>query len=126
MFSGLLATGYAYAAMRRRRLYPVVFLFQFAGARLLARTIPGFWAGGIVNPVSPALGARLVIDGLLITGLTVIGYVLFIVFISSEGSRHLKLRAEVDLAAALQARLVPRVAARTARYEVLGFSEPSA
>ena len=127
VFAGFIAAGYAFAAMRTWLLFPVVFALQVAGAWLLAHFVPAFWVGGRgTAPVDlDAVHRHLVIDGFVIAGLVALGYTLFIVFINREGSRHLTLRAEVELAQTLQTRLVPRVAARTARYECLGFSDPS-
>jgi serine phosphatase RsbU (regulator of sigma subunit) len=52
-------------------------------------------------------------------------YVLFVIFIRSEGKESFKLRNELALAHGIQKTLVPPVTLRTIRFEVYGVSHPS-
>ena len=53
------------------------------------------------------------------------GYILFLVFIETEGVKHLRIQTELDLAEQLQTTLVPPVSLRTAYVEVESRSIPS-
>lgn len=55
----------------------------------------------------------------------VISYVLFVIFIRSEGKEAVKLRNELELAHGIQKTLVPPFTLRTPHYEVYGISKPS-
>lgn len=55
----------------------------------------------------------------------VISYVLFVIFIRSEGKEAVKLRNELELAHGIQKTLVPPFTLRTPSYEVYGISKPS-
>ena len=54
-----------------------------------------------------------------------VSYVLFVMFIASEGKEAIKLRNELELAHGIQQTLVPPFALRTARFEIYGISKPS-
>lgn len=53
------------------------------------------------------------------------GYVLFIVFFRLEGKRYFATHAEMQLASAIQAELVPAIATKSVDFEFYGVSLPS-
>ncbi len=102
----------------------------------LAILIPAVIAGAVILflflpshknlPAMPdVLRRRLILDAALILALIYVGYSLFVVFIETEGFRHLRDQAEVDLAERLQATLVPPLSLRASWLEVEARSIPS-
>jgi serine phosphatase RsbU (regulator of sigma subunit) len=55
----------------------------------------------------------------------VLGYVFFVVFISGEGARTMRLRTEISLARQIQGQLVPAIDRATERLEIYGASVPA-
>lgn len=81
---------------------------------------------------TPAFGSRLGIelgrpslDGLLLIGLLVAGYVLLVLFISVQGRRTIGLQREMRLARQIHDALVPDIQVRSARLEACAVSTPS-
>jgi len=94
-------------------------------------TIPGFVL--LINligeiPYQPIpekmLYTRIQIDGIAAFISLLIGYSLFIRFISVEGHKKLKLQVEIDLAQEMQKILVPHVSEKKKRIEIEGISIP--
>jgi sigma-B regulation protein RsbU (phosphoserine phosphatase) len=73
----------------------------------------------------PALSDRLVLDGIGLFVSMILGYVLFIIFISGQGIRHIRLRTEIDLAREIQTVLVPPIALTQAGIDIYGASLPA-
>ncbi len=65
------------------------------------------------------------LDGVGFVLAIVIGYILFIVFISGQGRTTLRLKTEMDLAGQIHDTLVPGFRATHGRYEVMAFSVAS-
>jgi hypothetical protein len=65
------------------------------------------------------MDAALSIDGALF------GYVILIIFMGTQGVRHVRVRTELELAEKLQQTLAPPLAASNAGYEIQGRSAPS-
>lgn len=55
----------------------------------------------------------------------VAGYIVMLLFISTEGRRYFRLHAEVDLAGQIHRALAPAIACRCGLFEVAGASHPS-
>ncbi len=53
------------------------------------------------------------------------GYVLFITFFGMEGKRFFAAHTEIELASAIQRKLVPTIALKAGGFELYGFSRPS-
>jgi serine phosphatase RsbU (regulator of sigma subunit) len=85
---------------------------------------------GVVEPLGPplakeALKARLGLDVLFTILSLIAGFSLLSTFIRREGSRHGRLRAEVELARQIHGVLVPALAQRSSAIEVRGVSAAS-
>jgi serine phosphatase RsbU (regulator of sigma subunit) len=91
----------------------------------------GLWAlNGVVEPlgtplIGDALRARLGLDVLFTVLSLIAGFSLLSTFIRREGSRHGRLRAEVELARQIHGVLVPALARRSSSIEVRGVSAAS-
>ncbi len=110
--SGVIAVGYAFAAIRDARFFAVVIpLHAIIGAGM------GFLSGGPMLRVS--------ILGIICVGVSVLGYVLFISFINGEGARNVRLQTEIDLAKQLHDHLVPRIDITRPWVEVCGEASSS-
>ncbi len=114
-YSGVVAVGWAHAFTRRLRFLwfwvPVSFLVpQLFGREFYGR-----------QGAQPALLAQ----ALICIGVTIVGYVFFIVFISGEGAKATRWRAEIHLARQIHGHLVPAIDRATERLEVYGMSVPA-
>jgi serine phosphatase RsbU (regulator of sigma subunit) len=85
------------------------------------------WAGSkqprILNTAQ--LRQEWVRHGVVALACIVAGYVLFIVFFRREGQRFFAAHTEIQLAAAIQAELVPAISTRSCGFEFYGVSVPS-
>ena len=125
-YAGLLAVGYAITFIRYLWFLGVVFVAQVIGVVWLRSILPGFWEPGDVVGAFPGLTARLGVDAAGILVGVVASYILFIRFLTREGVRHVRIGAEIQLASAVQAQLVPPIDRRWGRFEILaGSSLPS-
>ncbi|HEY7305090.1 MAG TPA: PP2C family protein-serine/threonine phosphatase [Bryobacteraceae bacterium] len=122
IFDALSAVAFLLVTMRSPKRLAILIPAVAAGAALLIFFLPS--QGG--TPAIPdAIRRRLILDAVLIMGLIYVGYSLFVMFIETEGFKHLRDQAEVDLAERLQATLVPPLSMRTAWLEVEARSMPS-
>ena len=72
-------------------------------------------------------GARLafVAEAVICICVIVLGYVFFVVFISGEGAKTMRLRTEINLAQQIHGHLVPAIDRATERLELYGVSVPA-
>jgi sigma-B regulation protein RsbU (phosphoserine phosphatase) len=68
---------------------------------------------------------RLAMDGGLSITAAMAGYVIFFLFMGTQGVRHVRVRTELELAERVQQTLAPPLASSRAGYEIHGKSEPS-
>jgi len=68
---------------------------------------------------------RVAIDGTLSTNATMLGFVIFVIVVGTQGIRHVRVRTELELAEKLQQTLAPPLAVSSAGYEIHGRSAPS-
>ena len=68
---------------------------------------------------------RLAMDGGLSIGTAMAAYIIFILFMGTQGVRHVRVRTELELAEKVQQTLAPLLASSRAGYEVHGKSAPS-
>jgi serine phosphatase RsbU (regulator of sigma subunit) len=68
---------------------------------------------------------RLAMDGGLAIAAAMAGYIIFILFMGTQGVRHVRVRTELELAEKVQQTLAPPLASSRAGYEIHGKSEPS-
>lgn len=112
--SGLIAMGYATAGMYSRRALFAVVPFHVGAIVLLAIFRP---FGTHQSPPS--------VEGVASVLSIALGYTLFIVFITGEGARTLRLRTELALARSIHDTLVPPIHHRSEGLEVFATSSPS-
>lgn len=122
LFAGFVAVLYAYCAIRRVWLFPVAFVVQFAGNAALGSVFPE-----VPNALTgAALEQRLRLDAMATLALmTVGGYGFFVMFIVTQGRRHIRLQAEIALARRLHETLVPIIDGRYGRYQIYARSWPA-
>jgi len=68
---------------------------------------------------------RLKMDGLLVSVSAGLGYTALLLFVGTQGVRHVRVRTELELAEQLQQTLAPPLADSNAEYEIQGKSMPS-
>lgn len=121
LFAGGVAVAYVLIVRHWPRLLPVLVVLQ------VVFTIE---SNRIVGPLGPplageALKARLVADVNTATFAIVLGFVLLSQVVRREGTRYVRLNAEIELAREIHRQLVPRIARRIGRFEFHGVSLPS-
>jgi hypothetical protein len=114
-YSGATSVGWAYAFTRNLRFLwiwiPVSFLVpQVFGETFYVRQ-----------------GARpgLIAEAVICLSVIVLGYVFFVIFISGEGAKTMRLRTEINLARQIHAHLVPAIDRSTEHLELYGVSVPA-
>ncbi len=110
-FGGLTAAGWLYAtAINRKALWILIpsQAFWFYLPRLF--------------PKDFQTGFTLSIEGCMCIALIVTGYVLFVMFIRTEGTRAVRMQAELDLAQQIHETLIPPIDLTSDRLEVFGRS----
>lgn len=122
IFSGVTAVGWIVAVSRWRVGVPIIIALQYlVGAVLL---------GHIFGPPGPplagaALRSRLSVDVEVTTAAIVLGFGCFSYLFRTEGARHARVTAEIDLARTIHRHLVPRIEQRIGAFEIRGVSSPS-
>ena len=114
-YSGLTSVGFAYAFTYNLRILwfwvPMAFLVpQVFGREFYGR---------------PGVQLALLAEALIAIAVIVLGYVFFVVFISGEGAKTLRLRTEINLARQIHGHLVPAIDRSTDRLELYGLSIPA-
>ena len=123
--TGVVAVGYALISTRFVRAWPVAIAANLLTIVALPRILPLY--SSKVAPDTPvvALHQRHVLDAWLVFAVLFLGYVLFFTFVSMEGTKYFRLRAEVELAERVQAELVPPLHLNAGDLEICGKSIPS-
>jgi hypothetical protein len=114
-YSGATAVGWAYAFTRNLR-----FLWFHVPLSLLVAT---FFGSEFYN--RQGFQRALVVEAAVCAAVIVAGYVFFVVFISGEGTKTVRLRTEIRLAKEIHAHLVPAVDHKSAHVELYGVSSPA-
>lgn len=118
LFSGLLAVGYAFGAMRRNPwLFGATAILQ-----VLWFTVVG--AGQQSGAVAGNLN-HLRADAIGVLVLMIVAYTAFLAFINFTASGYMRVRAEIDLAHEIHQVLVPSLARESDGFEFVGLSRPS-
>jgi hypothetical protein len=112
----------------------IAVVFGFLGTRAYYKTLilaavlafvvlPAFvhWVSPPNGPAGPGISFGAI--GAIICIIT--GYTLMLLFIGTQGRRHARLQAEVDLAAQIHRALAPAVEQRVGGFEFCGESKPS-
>jgi len=118
LYCGLVATGFAYSFTKNIKMLPVTLIFQFGFFFLPWDTI-------LPNDFTIDQATQLYIDGFGILSSIVISYTLFVIFISSQGIKQVRLRAEMDIAGEMHDVLVPPINFRNENLCIYGKSLPA-
>lgn len=73
---------------------------------------------------NPELVTYLRFHALGIMFLVIVGYILFVKFISGEGLKHFRYKTEIDLARKMHTILVPEIVFKNEDYDIAGISKP--
>lgn len=122
IFDGLCAVAFLLVTLRQPRRLALLIPAVIAGVVILFFFLPSYRG---IPSISNVLQRRLILDAVLILALIYVGYSLFLMFIETEGFRHLRDQAEIDLAERLQATLVPPLSLKMPWLEVEARSIPS-
>ncbi len=126
VFSGAVGVGWAFCLIRNLKYLPLVVVFQILFFPALLKILPLETISGTQALIDPqTLGSRLAMDGVGAGAAIILGYVLFIRFIQTEGVEQFRLRTEIALAQEIHESLVPPISLRTDRLLVYGKSIPS-
>jgi Stage II sporulation protein E (SpoIIE) len=121
VYSGLAAVGFLFA--RRQPKWLAALGIAFAALTLFLSH--ALRSSRPPLPIPWAVQIRLILDAAFVLVLIQIGYSLFLVFIETEGFRHLRLQAELQLAEQLQTTLVPPLSCQAPNLAVEVRSKPS-
>ncbi len=114
-YSGVTSVGWAYAFTRNLR-----FLWIWIPVSFLVPQIFGD-AFYVRRGAQPAL----LVEAVICLCVIVLGYVFFVIFISGEGAKTMRLRTEINLARQIHGHLVPAIDRSTERLELYGVSVPA-
>jgi len=127
VFIGLLnALGFT-AVIRKRE---AAFVFVPAMLVLLLVVLPKIQSNlpsnkTLMGPGFADIRWRLGIDAALSTEAAITGYLIFVIFVGTQGVKQVRARTELELAEKLQQTLAPPLAVSSAGYEIQGRSVPS-
>lgn len=125
-FSGAVGVGWAFCLIRNLKYLPLVIAAQILFFPALLGILPLEAFSRTQAMIDPqTLASRLTLDAVGGGIAVLLGYVLFIRFIETEGVEQLRLRTEVALAEEIHRALVPPIAVQTDRLVVYGESIPS-
>ena len=115
LYSGLIALGYVYAFTKNYKFIPITItihvLYTLYSDRILPQSI---YTGD--------MSVKWIVDGLGIFLGIVMGYIFFIIFITTQGMQHVRLRTEMNLAEDMHQTLVPDIRFTDERFEIIGQS----
>ncbi len=113
----MVAVFYVYSFTRNLKFLPITIFFQIvAGINIWNKT----------NHLAlTEFSQRASFDAIGILVTLILGYILLILFINTEGIRNLRLYAEMNLAQELHANLVPKIEVRNNHFEIFGISNPT-
>ncbi len=115
IYGGITSVGWAYAFTRNLRFLWIWVPLSFLVPQVFGREF--YTRSGAQAP--------LIAQALTIICIIILGYVFFIVFISGEGAKTLRLRTEINLARQIHAHLVPAIDRTTDQVELYGVSIPA-
>ncbi|MGH7176880.1 MAG: PP2C family protein-serine/threonine phosphatase [Tepidisphaeraceae bacterium] len=114
--SGTIAVLWASSYIVSRKLIGAAIAFTVIAVMCFATRWPAFLAPEAQRPNVMAVIAALLIAA---------GYVFFVLFVSGEGARTLRLHTELRLARQIHKSLVPPISISTGRFEIFGRSDAS-
>jgi phosphoserine phosphatase RsbU/P len=123
--SGIVSTAYALTSTRFVRLLPLAMAVNLFSIFGLTRILPLYSTKVAPNTTVVELHERHILDAWLVIVVLTLGYLFFFTFVSTEGSKYVRLRTEIELAERVQARLVPPLELTAAELAICGKSIPS-
>jgi hypothetical protein len=123
--TGIVAAGYALTSTRFVRLFPLAVALNLLSIFGLTRILPLYSSKVAPDTAVGQLHQRHILDAWLVIALVTLGYMFFFTFVSTEGTKYVRLRTEIELAERVQARLVPPIAMTAAELAICGKSIPS-
>jgi sigma-B regulation protein RsbU (phosphoserine phosphatase) len=123
--TGIVAVGYALVSTRYVRFWALAIAANLLSIYALAKILPLYATKVPPGTLVSELHQRHVLDAMLVLTVLLLGYVFFFSFVSMEGTKYFRLRAETELARRVQADLVPPLHLTTQGLEICGRSIPS-
>jgi serine phosphatase RsbU (regulator of sigma subunit) len=121
IWGGIAAACAAASIWERYWLIPVFIVFQ-----ILFSVFAGYsYTGSQLIAAGSPMHRQLKVLGIIGTVAVVVGYVLFIVFIRSQGARYFRAHNEIAMAAEIHRALVPPIHKTIRSFEIYGISVPS-
>jgi hypothetical protein len=116
----------ALVAIRNRKLLFVVAPVLFLLISVAPKIVSSFQLNKtLMGPGFEYVRRRLAMDGGLSVGAAIAGYLIFFLFMGTQGVRHVRVRTELELAEKVQQALAPPLSFIRAGYEIHGKSAPS-
>ena len=115
VYSGLTAVGWAYGFTKNLR-----YLWFHVPASFV---VPMFYGDDFYQRSNIKLA--LALQGGIAIGVILLGYIFFVIFISGEGTKTIRLRTEINLAKQIHDHLVPTIDQSTEHLEIYGISRPA-
>lgn len=123
--TGVVAAAYALTCTRFLHLLPLTIVLNLLAIFVLPRLLPLYSTKVAPGTTVAELHQRHVLDAWLVMSLIFLGWIFFYTFVTTEGSKYLRLRTEIELAEKVQAQLVPPLDLTAAGLEICGKSIPS-
>ncbi|HXF27021.1 MAG TPA: PP2C family protein-serine/threonine phosphatase [Bryobacteraceae bacterium] len=114
-YDGLGALAFLWVGKRHPRWIAAVIAAFIVTTIALNRAMPSY-RGRLAVPAD--LQVRLILDGIFMLVTINVGYTLFVIFIQTEGFKHMRNQTELELAERLQTTLVPPLSLRTDRVSI--------
>lgn len=123
--TGIVAAAYALTCTRFLSLLPLTIALNLLSIFGLPRLLPLYSTKVPPGTTVVELHQRHVLDAWMVMSLIFLGWVFFYTFVTTEGSKYLRLRTEIHLAERVQAQLVPPLDLTAAGLAICGKSIPS-
>ncbi|HEX8802308.1 MAG TPA: SpoIIE family protein phosphatase, partial [Terriglobales bacterium] len=123
--TGIISVGYALTSTRYVRFWPLTVAANLISIYALPKMLPLYAMKVPPGTLVAELHQRHLLDAMLVLAVLLLGYMFFFSFVSMEGTKYFRLRAEVELAEHVQAELVPPLHLTANDLEIFGKSVPS-
>jgi sigma-B regulation protein RsbU (phosphoserine phosphatase) len=120
--TGIVAAAYALTCSRYISFLPVAIAFNLLSIYGLTRVLPLYSSKVASGTTVVQLHQRHILDAWLVIGVVTLGYMLFFTFISTEGTKYVRLRTEIELAERVHVGLVPPLEMTAAGLAICGKS----
>ena len=123
--TGIISVGYALTSTRYVPFWPLTVAANLISIYALPKILPLYAMKVPPGTLVAELHQRHLLDAMLVLAVLLLGYMFFFSFVSMEGTKYFRLRAEVELAERVQAELVPPLHLTANDLEIFGKSVPS-